>query len=124
MLLRYLASLGAAKTILWCYLIWYAVTVWNHFDPSPLLWLNSLGISILIGLALVLGVGGEPLRPGMRWQTFRLFLTPFCVSSFAALIKGKEFLLILPPGAGERVASIGACAVFVTVVLLLKRVRR
>ena len=124
MLVRYLASMGAAKIALWCYLIWYLVTVFNHFDPAPLLWLNSLGISVLIGIALVLSVGSRPFRPGVRWQTLRLFLIPFCVSSFAALIKGQGFVLVFPPRLSEQAASVGACAAFVAAVLVLKRTRR
>ena len=39
---------------------------------------------------------------GDRWQIFRLFLMPFCVSSFAALVKDAGFLLVFPPEpAGE-----------------------
>ena len=80
--LKYFASLGTANIVLWCYLIWYLVTVVNYFDPSPAIWLNSLGISAVIGGALVLSVGGQSLRIADRWQTIRLFLMPFCVSSF------------------------------------------
>ena len=44
------------------------------------------------------GIGGttEPSVESNRWQTFRLFLMPFCVSSFSALIKGQGYILILP----------------------------
>lgn len=57
-MLRYFASLTAGKTILWCYLIWYLITAFNYFDPAPAIWLNSVGISAVIGLALILSVGG------------------------------------------------------------------
>ncbi len=122
--LTYFASLGTAKIVLWCYLIWYLVTVVNYFDPSPTLWLNSLGISGVIGIALNLSVGGQPLRVRDRWQTIRLFLTPFCVSSFSSLIKGQGFILILPPRLSEQLASFGACAAFLLLVLILKRLHR
>lgn len=122
--LKYLASLRTPKIVLWCYLIWYFVTVFNYFDPSPAIWLNSLGISAVIGVALVLSVGGRPLRTADRWQTFRLFLMPFCVSSFSSLIKGHGFILIVPPKFTEQVASFGACASFVLFVVVLKRFNR
>src|SRR6267142_2281309 len=93
---RYLASLRPGKVALWCYLIWYLVTVVAHFDPSPGIWLSSLGISAVVGVALVLSVAGETSIAPNRWQTFRLFLMPFCVSSFSALIKGQKYILILP----------------------------
>jgi hypothetical protein len=41
-LLRYLSNLTPGKVALWCYLIWYLVTVTRHFDSSPRLWLSSL----------------------------------------------------------------------------------
>src|SRR5688500_19934158 len=43
--LRYLASLSAARQVLWCYLIWYGFVFEDYFDPSPSLWLSSLGRS-------------------------------------------------------------------------------
>lgn len=124
MQLKYFASLGTAKIVLWCYLIWYLVTVVNHFDPSPAIWLNSLGISAVIGVALVLSVGGQALRIADRWQTIRLFLMPFCVSSFSSLIKGHGFVLIVPPNRSEQLVSFGACAAFLLVVMVLKRINR
>jgi hypothetical protein len=119
---RYFASLSAGKTILWCYLIWYLVTVVNHFDPSPSIWLNSLGISVVIGIALLLSVGTGS-RTVDRWQTFRLFLMPFCVSSFSSLIKGRGYILIVPPVMSEQVTSVGLCAAFVLLAATLKRLR-
>ena len=118
---RYLASLTTGKLALWCYLIWYLVTVACCFDPSPALWINALGISAVIGCALLLSVGGLQVARADRWQTFRLFLMPFCVSSFSSLIKGHGYLLILPPEPAQQVSSIGACAAFVVVVLLVKQ---
>lgn len=116
----YLATLTTGKTVLWCYLIWYLSTVAHHFDPTPGIWLNSLGISALIGVALILSVGGKASVTADKWQTFRLFLMPFCVSSFSSLIKGKGFLLILPPSAAELLTSATLCGLFVALVLLLK----
>jgi hypothetical protein len=121
-LYRYFASLSAGKTILWCYLIWYLVTVANYFDPSPSIWLNSLGISVVIGIALLLSVGTGS-RTVDRWQTFRLFVMPFCVSSFSSLIKGRGYILIVPPVMSEQVTSVGLCAAFVLLVATLKRLR-
>jgi hypothetical protein len=122
-LLRYLASLTPGKVALWCYLIWYLVTVVAHFDPSPGIWLSSLGISAVVGVALLLSVAGETSIAPNRWQTFRLFLMPFCVSSFSALIKGQKYLLILPSRPLELYISIGICAAFVLLVVCLKRIR-
>ena len=52
----------------------------------------------------------------------RLFLMPFCVSSFSQLIKGQGFVLVFPPDLREIAISLGACALFVTIVLLVKRI--
>jgi len=123
MIRRALAGLGNAQVVLWCYFLWYASTVAHHFDPSPSLWLNSLGISLVIGLSLVLSVGGIRSALAQPRQTFRLFATPFCVSSFAALIKDRAFLLVLPPSPRELAVDLSLCAVFVLAVALARRGR-
>lgn len=118
-MLSYFARLAPGKIALWCYLIWYAITVIRYFDPSLTIWLNSIGISVVIGIALLLSVNGSSARAD-RWQTFRLFMMPFGVSSFAALIKDQGFILIFPPTIAENVLALGACATFVGIVFLLR----
>lgn len=122
--IRYLATLKTGKTVLWCYFIWYASTVVHHWDASPHIWLNSLGISALIGIALVISVGGGRAAMADRWQTFRLFLMPLCVSSFSSLIKNQGFLLIVPPSSQELIHSVGACVAFLVLVLGVRRLTR
>lgn len=120
---RYLANLSTGRLILWCYAIWYAVNVAGHFDPSPRLWITSIGLSGIIGFALLLStrasVKGTTLLD--RWQIFRLFLMPFCVSSFAALVKDAGYLLIFPPSWKLNAIGIGAIAAFVLLVTALKK---
>lgn len=119
---RYLLQLSTARLILWCYFIWYLVVLVRYFDPSPRLWLTSLGLSGIIGFALYLstaGSGTTRLRLD-RWQVFRLFLMPFCVSSFAALVKGKGFILIFSPRPEETVLAVIFCSVFCGVVAILR----
>jgi hypothetical protein len=96
-----LANLSVGRFVLWCYFIYWLVIVVNYFDPDPQIWLTSLGLSLIIGFALYLNTtrsGIARVRLG-RWPTFRLFLTPFCVSSFSALVKGQRppFVLIFSP---------------------------
>jgi hypothetical protein len=121
---HYLSNLSNGKLVLWCYLIWWGAAVFHHFDPSPSIWLNSVGISAVIGVALILSVGGFKSATRDRWQTFRLFAMPFCVSSFSSLIKGKGFVLIFPPSAPELATAVGLCAAFSAVVIGLRRARR
>lgn len=121
---RYFSALPNGRIVLWCYLVWYLVTLAHHFDPAPAIWLNSAGLAVLIGVALLLSVGGLKRAAADKWQTFRLFAMPFCVSSFASLIKGKGFVLVLPPSATELARSVGACALFTAAVLLLRWRRR
>jgi hypothetical protein len=33
--LKYFSELTLGKIVLWCYFIWYSVTVVAHFEPSP-----------------------------------------------------------------------------------------
>src|SRR5262245_57566684 len=111
MMLGYLRRLSTARLILWCYFIWYAVVLVRYSDPNPRLWLTSLGLSAIIGFALYLSTAGSgSTRVKLdRWQVFRLFLMPFCVSSFAALVKGRDFVLIFSPNAGETLFSLSLC---------------
>jgi hypothetical protein len=122
---RYLATLSRGRLILWCYFIWYVVVLVKYFDPSPRLWLTSLGLSGIIGFALYLSTAGSGTTKLKldRWQVFRLFLMPFCVSSFAALVKGKDFVLIFSPKPSEILLALGLCAVLCCAVLLLKRTK-
>jgi hypothetical protein len=120
---RYLAELTPGRMVLWCYAIWYAVNVWNHFDGNPRLWLTSIGLSGIIGFALLLSTrtaNGKP-APLDGWVVFRLFLMPFCVSSFAALVKGAGYILIFPPTWRENLAGLACIGIFLAMVALLKR---
>jgi hypothetical protein len=119
--LRYLANLSPGKIVLWCFLVWYLATVIHHFDPVPAIWLNALGISVIIGFALYLSVREPEKAPPDRWTIARLFLMPFCVSSFSQLIKGKGFVLVFPPDVHEIAVSLAACAMFVGMALAIKR---
>src|SRR5688500_2507991 len=123
--LAYLAKLTPPRIVLWCYLIWWLFTVSRHFDPSPRLWLSSLGLSAIIGTALYLSTAyaGKARTTLDRWQIFRLYLMPFCVSSFAALIKDRGFILVFEPALRANAIGLSACATFVAVVLMLKRLR-
>jgi len=118
-LLNYLRTLPTAKQVLWCYLIWYLSMLAFHFDASPGLWLTSLGISAVIGIGLILSVSGNG-KPDF-WTTARLFLMPFCVSSFSALVKGQGFLLIFSPVWHEDLIAVSACAAFALSCFLLRR---
>ena len=122
MLLRYLANLSTGRLILWCYLIWYGVVLVRYFDPSARLWLTSLGLSGIIGFALYLSTtaGSNPVKLDF-WTKFRLFLMPFCVSSFAALVKEKRFVLIFSPKPAEIMTAVGLCALLCAVVAVLKK---
>lgn len=121
-LLRYFGTLTAGRVILWCYAIWWIVNVTLRFDPRPGLWATSLGLSAIIGFALVISTrsSSKGTMSLDRWQTFRLFLMPFCVSSFAALVKDAGYLLIFPPSLRENAIGLGAILAFLTVVLLLR----
>src|SRR6478735_8035414 len=112
---RYFAHLRPAQRVLWCYLIWWLYVLVRCFDPSPLLWLSSLGISAIVGTALYLSTAraGQTRVQLGRWQIARLYLMPFCVSSFAALIKGRGFVLIFHPSLRDNLLAASACALFV-----------
>lgn len=122
-LVRYLAELRAPRLVLWCYLIWYGCVVARYFDPSARLWLSSLGISGIIGTGLYLSTayGGKVRNALGRWQVLRLYMMPFCVSSFAALIKGRGFFLVFDPTWSANLLAAAACAGFVLLALSCRR---
>ena len=123
MFIRYLANLNNGRLILWCYFIWYLVVLVRYFDSSLPLWLTSGGLSLIIGFALYIStVSAGRNRVKLEfWQMFRLFLMPFCVSSFAALVKGKGFFLIFSPNVREVALAIGLCLLLCAIVAVLKR---
>jgi hypothetical protein len=122
MLTRYLANLSRGRLVLWCYFIWYVVVLVRYFDASIRLWLTSLGLSAIIGTALFISTAktGAARVELEGWQIFRLFLTPFCVSSFSALVKGRGFVLVFSPKPSEILLGAGLCALLCVVVLLAK----
>jgi len=124
-LIQYFYEIKLDKAILWCYLIWYIVTVYFHFDPSLKVWINAVGISGVIGTGLLLSVSsGESVGQGDRWQTFRLYLMPFCVSSFSALIKDQGFIVIISPKIKEALASVLYCVLFLSIVFCIKFIKK
>ena len=124
-MLRYFSNLSNSRLILWCYLVWYGVLLVRYFDASPRLWLTSLGLSLIIGFALLISTTASTENRVTldRWQIFRFFLTPFCVSSFSALVKGQGFVLIFSPKPGELGAAVALCALFWAVTVTLRSVR-
>ena len=118
-LIQYLYEIKLDKAILWCYLIWYVIVVCFHFDPAVKIWINSIGISAVIGTGLMLSVSSSKGERD-RWQVFRLYLMPFCVSSFSALIKEQGFILFISPNIKETIVSVSCCVLFLLVILVVK----
>ena len=111
---RYLARLNVAQRVLWCYLIWYLEVLARYFDPNPRLWLSSAGISAIIGTGLYLSTAHASERKTALagWQIARLYIMPLCVSSFAALIKDRGFVLVFHPSRAANLHAAMACAMF------------
>jgi len=124
MLTKYIESLTLGKTILWCYLWWYLVSVFFHFEISLSLWMNSIGLSVVIGIALVLSVNAASSWKKDKWSVIRLFIMPFCVSSFSALTKDEGYFLILPPSNFERACLMLVCALFLALIYKLKKEKK
>lgn len=119
---QYFANIQRGKIVLWCYLIWYLVTVAHHFDPAPKLWINAVGISAIIGTGLLLSISSAANRVD-RWQTIRLFMMPFGVSSFSALIKDQGFLFVFSPNPRELGIATVSCLLFVACVTAIKSIQ-
>src|SRR5262245_21383140 len=123
-LIQYLRRLTPGRIILWCYAIWYIVNVVSHFDTRPRLWLTSIGLSAIIGTALWIGTRASS-RGTMTldgWQIFRLYLMPFCVSSFSALVKDAGYVVVFPPNWKQNLIGCGAILLFLAVVALIRKI--
>lgn len=119
-MIAYLANLSPGRQVLWCYLFWYLVMAVSHFDPAPSLWLTSAGISAIMGVALYLAFTPPGQRPD-RWHVMRLFLIPFCVASFSALVKDKGFIVVFSPSLTEDAVAVALCAAWVLACALARR---
>lgn len=122
-LMKYFRDIKLNKLILWCYLIWYLVIIIFYFDPTPKIWINAIGISVVIGTALILSVSVINSKVDY-WQTFRLYLMPFCVSSFSSLIKDQGFIVIISPKPQETILAILSCGIFLSIVAVIKFAHR
>ncbi len=123
-LIQYINEIKLDKIILWCYLIWYITVVYCYFDPSPQIWINSIGISAVIGTGLMLSVSSNKVDGSDYWQAFRLYLMPFCVSSFSALIKEHGFVVFVSPKLTENILALSFCLIFVLVIYAVKLVNK
>jgi uncharacterized membrane protein YfcA len=123
-LFQYFCEIKLDKMILWCYFIWYLIVIYFYFDPSLKIWTNSVGISAVIGTGLVLSVSSKGSAVKDHWQTLRLYLMPFCVSSFSALIKGKGFVIFISPKIRENIVAALFCTAFLIMVLGIKLLNR
>ncbi|MEX2497630.1 MAG: hypothetical protein WD397_01990 [Wenzhouxiangellaceae bacterium] len=124
MLVRHFARLPAGLVVLWCFLIWYLVMVMLHFEASFRLWLNALGMSVIVGTALMLSVSHSGSTAREFWRVFRLYAIPFCVSSFSALVRDDGFYAIFAPQWGHNLIALNGCALFLVWILLARRLDR
>jgi len=122
-MLKYLKNLQLGQQLLWSYLLWYLSISFIYFDPCLQLWLSSLGIALIIGAALVISTTCWPvnMRTLDKWQTMRLFLIPFCVSSYSSLIKDQDFFLIFPPDLKTNLLALSVISSFLLISYGLKK---
>lgn len=119
-LLHYFRNLKIQTLILWCYLIWYFAIIFLYFDSSPKLWASALGISCIIGFALVLSTQQKGIKQDI-WGKIRLFVFPFCVSSYSATIKDYDFVLIFPNNKEHLLIASFSCLLFLFLIGSIKR---
>jgi hypothetical protein len=76
----------------------------------------------IIGAALILSTRSSYGTTAKMdpWVVFRLFLMPFCVSSFAALVKDADYVLVFPPSWKENAVGISLIAAALVVVRVVK----
>lgn len=106
------------QLILSFYLVWYLFIAIRYFNPSTEIWLNALVIACVVGIAINLSANQSKKS---FWNSIRFFIIPFAVSSYTALIKGKDFFLIFPANLWETLLGISICLVFVLLYYLILR---
>lgn len=119
-ILYYLKNISNQKIILWCYLIWYLTIMAIYFESSLKLWASSIGISLIIGFALLLSTSQIGIKQNI-WIKIRLFLFPFCVSSYSATIKDYDFILLFPSNLFHLMIAIVNCLLFLIPIWLIKK---
>jgi len=118
----YLAGLDSARMFLWSGLIWYLTMSLRHPPVSAVTWLQSAGIAFVVGAILLANTsesGGAP-RPRKFWPTARLFIIPFCVSSFSMTMHASGLVLIFSREMRDNLWGLAAVSSF----LLLCRAAR
>jgi len=120
-MIKYVARLESPQIILWCYLAWYLAIIVQYFDATPALWISSLGIAAIIGFALTLATRQKGNKAD-KWVIFRLYLFPFCVSSYSALIKGEGFILLFPAELYPLFWGVIACLIILGIHHICKRI--
>ncbi len=120
MMIRHFARLPVGLVALWCFLLWYLTMVTFHFEPSLRLWANSLGMSVIVGSALWLSVQHKVDAAREFWRSFRLFIIPFCVSSFSALVRDSDFYAIFSPMPRENLVAASLCLGFLCWIALAR----
>jgi len=118
--ISYFKNIDTQKIILWCYLIWYLTIITIYFEPSLKLWASSVGISFIIGFALILSTSQQGTKQDV-WIKIRLFLFPFCVSSYSATIKDYDFILLFPSNLFHLLISVINCLLFLFPIWCIKR---
>ena len=83
-----------------------------------------MGISAVIGTGLLLSISASKINENRGWQTFRLYLMPFCVSSFSALIKEQGFFVFISPKIQENLISLSGCILFTSAILGVKLMKK
>ena len=118
-LLKYLKTIRIQKIILWCYFVWYLTIMSIYFEAALKLWASSLGISFIIGFALILSTNQHGVKQDI-WVKIRLFLFPFCVSSYSATIKDYDFILLFPSNLFHLSISIVNCLLLLLLIWCVK----
>jgi len=120
-LIHYFGQLPPSRLVLWSYVTWWVVMVTNHFRSDPRLWAMSIGIGLIVGFALMLSTGPITLERFRHrsWESLRLFICPFMVSSFSSLVTGKNFILVFSPWWTENASAVTGIALFLLLTRML-----
>mmetsp|Transcript_22031 Transcript_22031/g.32836 ORF Transcript_22031/g.32836 Transcript_22031/m.32836 type:complete len:182 (-) Transcript_22031:204-749(-) len=111
----------------WWLTIWYLYILSFYGSADPKMWGSAVGIAIIIGCTLFSNMYYAPFDKFMEkndWVVIRVFIIPFCVSSYSQVIQKKEdeFAFIFPRDAGIALGGIVFASVITGSLYAFRRV--
>mmetsp|Transcript_27707 Transcript_27707/g.51666 ORF Transcript_27707/g.51666 Transcript_27707/m.51666 type:complete len:126 (+) Transcript_27707:998-1375(+) len=96
---------------MWFLLFWYIYIMGFYGANEGGVWGTAIGIMFIVGFMLTGNMYHAPFEKYWRekkWATFRVFIIPFCVSSYSASVslQSDKFAFIFPKDAAITIGGL------------------